>query len=63
MTNNDHPDPGFLLMVIEEQERMIEIQSKALQELIRLYRMVTEDQNEKTYHYYHSSSPPDTGAG
>lgn len=63
MTNNDHPDPGFLLMVIEEQERMIEIQSKALQELIRLYRMVTEDQNEKTYHYYYSSSPPDTGAG
>ena len=38
-------------------------QAKALQELIRLYRMVTEDQNEKTYHYYHSSSPPDTGAG
>ena len=34
MTNNDHPDPDFLLMVIEEQERMIEIQSKALQEQI-----------------------------
>jgi len=63
MTYNDHPEPDFLLMVIEEQEKMIEIQSKAPQELIRLYRMVTEDQHEKTYHYYRSSSPPDTGAG